>query len=104
VVAFAIDVEGEERLVVCAEAFQADAAGLTEAISEAVTAALSLTVHKVVIVPQGTLPRTSSGKPQRRKTKQMLEDGTLGKPAPSKEGMEAGASTDSHALGDSHEL
>jgi fatty-acyl-CoA synthase len=104
VVAFAVEVEGEERLVVCAEAFQADAAGLTEAISEAVTAALALAVHKVVIVPQGTLPRTSSGKPQRRKTKQMLEEGTLGKPALSKDGGEPGASADSHALADSHEL
>ena len=28
----------------------------------------ALTPHEVVIVPQGTLPRTSSGKPQRRKT------------------------------------
>jgi fatty-acyl-CoA synthase len=97
VVAFSVEVEGEERLVVCAEAFQADAAGLTEAISAAVTAQLGIAVHKVEVVPQGSLPRTSSGKPQRRKTKQMLLDGTLRRPA-------GGASTDSHALGDSHEL
>ena len=37
----------------------------------------ALTPHEVVIVPQGTLPRTSSGKPQRRKTRQMYLDGTL---------------------------
>jgi fatty-acyl-CoA synthase len=78
VVAFGIDVAGEELLVVCAEAFQADAAGLTEAIAAAVTGQLGLSVHRVDIVPQGSLPRTSSGKPQRRKTKQMLLDGTLG--------------------------
>jgi fatty-acyl-CoA synthase len=104
VVAFSIEVEGEERLVVCAEAFQADAAGLTEAISAAVTEKLGLSVHRVEIVPQGTLPRTSSGKPQRRKTRQMLLDGTLqcvkGRPST----PEQAASPDSHALGDSHEL
>jgi fatty-acyl-CoA synthase len=72
VVAFGVDVDGEEQLVVCAEAFQSDAAGLTEAIGNAVTAQLGLSVHKVEIVPQGALPRTSSGKPQRRKTKQMF--------------------------------
>jgi len=102
VVAFSLDVLGEERLVVCAEAFQADAAGLAEAISAAVTAQLGIAVHKVEIVPQGSLPRTSSGKPQRRKTKQMLLDGTLGERAtPAKP---SGASDDSHALGDSHEV
>jgi len=69
--------DGEEQLVVCAEAFQADAAGLIESIGSAVTAALSLSVHTVQIVPQGALPRTSSGKPQRRKTKQMFLDGSF---------------------------
>jgi fatty-acyl-CoA synthase len=106
VVAFSLEVEGEERLVVCAEAFQADAAGLTEAISGAVTEKLGLSVHRVEIVPQGTLPRTSSGKPQRRKTKQMLLDGTLRRGTASAvvATAEEAASTDSHALGDSHEL
>ena len=37
----------------------------------------ALNVYKVVIVPQGTLPRTSSGKAQRRKTRQMFLDGLL---------------------------
>jgi fatty-acyl-CoA synthase len=90
---------GEEQLVVCAEAFQSDAAGLTEAIQNAVTAELGLSVYKVQIVPQGALPRTSSGKPQRRKTKQMFLDGSLAKPSPTgaggspREGA-AGATTD----------
>jgi fatty-acyl-CoA synthase len=77
VVAFAIEVDGEEQLAVCAEAFQADAAGLTDAITQCVASQVGLTVGRVEIVPQGSLPRTSSGKPQRRKTKQMLLDGTL---------------------------
>lgn len=77
VVAFGVDVGGEEQLVVCAEAFQSDAAGLVETITSVVAAQIGLSVHKVEIVPQGALPRTSSGKPQRRKTKQMFLDGTL---------------------------
>jgi acyl-CoA synthetase (AMP-forming)/AMP-acid ligase II len=80
VVAFGVDVEGEEQLVICAEAFQSDAAGLTDQVTQAVAAQIGLSVHKVEIVPQGSLPRTSSGKPQRRKTKQMFLEGTLPKP------------------------
>ncbi|MEO8799816.1 MAG: AMP-dependent synthetase, partial [Polyangiaceae bacterium] len=70
---------GEEHLVVCAEAHSSDAAGLVELISTAVTQAVGLATYKVEIVPQGALPRTSSGKPQRRKTRQMFLDGTLPK-------------------------
>ncbi|MBX3231581.1 MAG: fatty acyl-AMP ligase [Labilithrix sp.] len=81
VVAFSVDVDGPEgraeQLVVAAEAFQSDAAALEKAIAEAILSNFSLTTHEVAIVPQGTLPRTSSGKPQRRKTKQMYLDGTL---------------------------
>ena len=42
-------------------------------------ASVGLATYKVEIVPQGALPRTSSGKPQRRKTRQMFLDGTLPK-------------------------
>jgi len=77
VVAFSVEVDGEEQLVICAEAFQSDAAGLVEQITSTVAGQIGLSVHKVEIVPQGLLPRTSSGKPQRRKTKQMFCDGTL---------------------------
>jgi fatty-acyl-CoA synthase len=80
VVAFGVEVEGEEQLVICAEAFQSDAVGLREQITQAIAAQVGLSVHKVEIVPQGSLPRTSSGKPQRRKTKQMFLDGSLPKP------------------------
>ncbi len=77
VVAFGVDVAGEEQLVVCAEAFQSDAAGLVETIASTVASQFGLAVHKVEIVPQGSLPRTSSGKAQRRKTRQMYLDDTL---------------------------
>jgi fatty-acyl-CoA synthase len=77
VVAFGIDVDGEEQLVLCAEAHQSDAAGLTDTIATTVASQFGLAVHKIEIVPQGSLPRTSSGKAQRRKTRQMFLDGTL---------------------------
>jgi fatty-acyl-CoA synthase len=77
VVAFSVEVAGEEQLVVAAEAFHADAETLKQSIAQAIVANFSLTTHDVVIVPQGTLPRTSSGKPQRRKTRQLYLDGTL---------------------------
>jgi fatty-acyl-CoA synthase len=77
VVAFGVDVGGEEQLVVCAEALSSEAPALVEAIRGSITADFALTAHDVVIVPQGSLPRTSSGKAQRRKTHQMYVDGTL---------------------------
>lgn len=72
-----------EQLVVCAEAFQSDVAGLEEEIAQLVNERFQLTVHRVVLAGQGTLPRTSSGKPQRRKTKQMVLDGAFAKAAKS---------------------
>ncbi len=81
VVAFSVDVDGpdgrDEQLVVAAEAFQSDAEALKASVAQAILANFSLSTHDVVIVPQGTLPRTSSGKPQRRKTRQMYLDGAL---------------------------
>lgn len=77
VVAFGVDVNGEEQLVVAAEGFGSEADTLKTTIAQAVVESFSLTAHEVVIVPQGTLPRTSSGKPQRRKTKDLYLNGTL---------------------------
>jgi fatty-acyl-CoA synthase len=77
VVAFSVPVNGEESLVLCAEAFQSDAEGLREEIATLITEHFSLTPHKVEIVPQGSLPRTSSGKPQRRKTRELYLSGKL---------------------------
>ncbi len=74
------DGTGEEQLVVCAEATQSEAQAIREQVQQVVAAQIGLSVYKVEIVPQGGLPRTSSGKPQRRKTKQMFIDGTLPKP------------------------
>jgi fatty-acyl-CoA synthase len=83
---------GEEQLVVVAEGFSGEAARLKDEIANAVTAHFNLAAHDVVIVPQGSIPRTSSGKPQRRKSKQMYVDGVFAKmqKQPSA-GAEAGA-------------
>ena len=78
VVAFGVDVDGEEQLVVCCEGAverrRRDARGRRAAC---VAEQFGLTVHEVVVAPLASLPRTSSGKPQRRKTRQMYLDGTL---------------------------
>lgn len=77
VVAFSAEIDGEEQLVITAEGISTEAEALKTAIAQRIVADFALTPHEVVIVPQGTLPRTSSGKPQRRKTRQMYLDGTL---------------------------
>jgi fatty-acyl-CoA synthase len=77
VVAFSAEIGGEEQLVITAEGMSTEAETLKSAIAQRIVADFALTPHEVVIVPQGTLPRTSSGKPQRRKTRQMYLDGTL---------------------------
>jgi fatty-acyl-CoA synthase len=77
VVAFSVDREGEEQLVICCEATSTDAAAIQDAARACVVAHFGLNVHEVVICPPASLPRTSSGKPQRRKTRQMYLEGTL---------------------------
>ncbi len=79
VVAFGLPVNDEEQLVICAEAFQSDAAGLIEEITQLVNEQFALNVHHIELVPQGALPRTSSGKPQRRKAKDMFVQGAFAK-------------------------
>lgn len=77
VVAFSVDAGGEEGVVIAAEGLSSEAAALKQTIAEVILAHFSLATHDVLVVPQGTLPRTSSGKPQRRKTRQLYLDGTL---------------------------
>ncbi|MGV9616926.1 fatty acyl-AMP ligase [Nocardia xishanensis] len=78
--AFAVDREGGEELIVVAEV-KADAdpdiAALTATLRAAVTVDHSITPARVVLVRAGTVPKTSSGKLQRRATRTAFEDGTL---------------------------
>jgi len=77
VIAFSVLEDGLEQLVVAAEAARADADPLRESIPKRVQSEFALTPDSVLIVPVGTLPKTSSGKAQRRKTVLMYQSGQL---------------------------
>jgi fatty-acyl-CoA synthase len=75
IVAFGIVDQGEEKLVIIAETSRVQAKALREEIPQRVLDEIGLTPFKVELVTLGTLPKTSSGKPQRRKTKQLWASG-----------------------------
>jgi fatty-acyl-CoA synthase len=77
VVAFSVMKSGEEVLVISAEANSADAPELRQAIANKIAATHGLAVDTVSLVRVGTLPKTSSGKVQRRRTKRLFEEGLL---------------------------
>jgi fatty-acyl-CoA synthase len=77
VVAFSVIQNGEETLVISAEGNSTDAPQLRQAIAQKVTQNNGLTPGHVAIVKVGSLPKTSSGKAQRRRTKQLFEQGLL---------------------------
>ncbi len=68
---------GEEQLVLCCEGSAQDADAIREAASMCLATQFGLTPHEVVVLPLSSLPRTSSGKPQRRRVRQMYIDGVL---------------------------
>jgi len=81
--AFSVEVEGEERLVVAQEVApraRLDAAGLAAAaaaIRRAVAEEHEAQVWEVLLVKAGTVPKTSSGKIQRRATRALYLNGAL---------------------------
>lgn len=77
VVAFSVLKQSEETLIIATEGNSADAAQLREVIALQISKAFGLTTGHVAVVRVGTLPKTSSGKVQRRKTKQLFEQGLL---------------------------
>jgi len=77
VVAFSVDEGGVERLVIIAEADAREAENLTQAIRVKILESAGLEVYRVVLAPVGTLLRTTSGKLQRRKMKQLFEQGEI---------------------------
>jgi fatty-acyl-CoA synthase len=83
VVAFSVDGDATEKLIIIAETTMTDNAELAQTISDRIRSAFGLSVDKVVLVGRGSIPKTSSGKLQRRRTKALFEDGLLG---PSREG------------------
>jgi fatty-acyl-CoA synthase len=77
VVAFSVQKNGDETLIVCAEANSSDAPLLRKSIASKVSETCGITVGHVAIVRVGSLPKTSSGKVQRRRTKSLFEAGEL---------------------------
>ena len=79
VVAFSVPGQDSEELVVVAETKPDAPANTAEAVIHAVAEQLSLKVSAVVLLGAGQLPKTSSGKLQRRKTREQYLTGDLGK-------------------------
>jgi fatty-acyl-CoA synthase len=78
VVAFSRPGHDSEELVIVAETRPDPPAGLAETIQAAVADQLSLKVAEVILLGAGQLPKTSSGKLQRRKTRDQYLAGELG--------------------------
>jgi fatty-acyl-CoA synthase len=68
-----------EEIVVAAESRTEDAAALKAQIVARVGEEFQLAVSDVALVAPGTLPKTSSGKLQRRKTREQYMNGRLGR-------------------------
>ncbi|MFN8002166.1 MAG: fatty acyl-AMP ligase [Acidobacteriota bacterium] len=78
VVAFSVQEGMDERLVMVVEAEpREDAESLRQAIRVKIMETIGLEVYRVVLAPGGTLQRTTSGKLQRRKMKQLFEQGEI---------------------------
>ena len=79
--AFSVEIEGTERLVIVHEvdrhALRADLAPVIDAVRGAVAETHDIQPHAVVLIRPGMLPRTTSGKVQRRACAQAFLDGTL---------------------------
>ncbi|MFL6236018.1 MAG: fatty acyl-AMP ligase [Thermoanaerobaculia bacterium] len=78
VVAFSVPGEDSERLIVVLEASTGDEERLVREIRRVVQAETGLAPHDVVLLGKHLLPKTSSGKLQRRKTREMYLNGELG--------------------------
>lgn len=78
VVAFSVPGELGEELVIVLETKTREPEQLTEAVKQAVQRELSLSTREVVQIQAGTLAKTSSGKLQRRKTREQYLKGQLG--------------------------
>ncbi len=79
--AFAVEMEGEERLVVVQEVERTKRRGDLGEVITAIRGALAeeheVQAHAVALLPPGALPKTSSGKVQRQATKAAFLAGTL---------------------------
>ncbi len=76
-VAFAADLLEGEKLVLVVEGARQDAQQIEDLVKQRVQATSGIAVHDVVVVKPGSIPLTSSGKPQRHKLRSMYEAGEL---------------------------
>ncbi len=77
VVAFSATIEGEERLILAVECASADAEQVKARVLARVNEGFGLTPHEVTPVRVGSLPKTSSGKIQRHKARELYLTGQL---------------------------
>lgn len=75
--AFTIEIEGQNLLVIAQEVkrharHMPDMDSLIKAIRQAVVAEYQLTVHRVVLLKPGGIPKTTSGKIQRSRCRELL--------------------------------
>ncbi|MBI4863290.1 MAG: fatty acyl-AMP ligase [Candidatus Riflebacteria bacterium] len=78
--AFSVDVEGMEELVVVQEVHRSAApevaSEIVPAVREGISARHGLQLHALVLIAHGTIPKTSSGKVQRRRCRDLfIHDG-----------------------------
>ena len=78
VVAFSRPGAHTEELIVVAESKEQDRGRLAQAVKAHLQETLFLSVTEVVLLGPGELPKTTSGKLQRRRTRQQYLDGNLG--------------------------
>ena len=78
VVAFSRPGAHSEELIVALETRSSTPDQLAQLVKQAVQREMSLTISEVVCLTPGSLPKTSSGKLQRRKTRQQFMQGVLG--------------------------
>jgi fatty-acyl-CoA synthase len=76
VIAFSVPGRHSEALIVVAEA-RVMSRGLAAQVTEQVTRVVGIAPRKVVLLDQGALPKTSSGKLQRARCRQMYIEGEL---------------------------
>ncbi|GAC1671278.1 MAG: hypothetical protein PVS3B1_10540 [Ktedonobacteraceae bacterium] len=79
--AFSIEADGEERLVIVQEvertALSSNLDEVTTAIREAIATQHEIQVYAIALIKPGSLPKTSSGKVQRRGSRESYLDGSL---------------------------
>ncbi|MBK7861288.1 MAG: fatty acyl-AMP ligase [Archangiaceae bacterium] len=81
-VAFSVPGSSSEEVVVVVESRTQNPGALVDAVKQRINEQLQLSVSDVVVAPPGSLPKTSSGKIQRQKTRAQYLEKTVGVEGP----------------------